>query len=631
MCFNKYLAAILCPFLCITIGHTSILEKRQLFLQAEKSLRAQNLREYFNYKEQLFDYPLIAYLEFNELRLGTPSRSQLEQFIEDYPLFPQRNLVVASLLKTYKEEKNWFAVFNQTSEEKHICLHLEAGFHLRKDSSFLSSLAEKLWLSGKDLDDDCVEFLRASRFNFYDNPSLVWRRLVAAYGRNNLILVSQLRPYIAKEHQKAYNLWRNARRNKRRILSYANQMDNQPHYVDVLSYVLTRYPQEKAEEGYNYYTRLAKKFSFNPKQQKDIAYYLGLHMTINDNRKALQLMQNINPNLLNEEEHQWRARSAIKFQHWSSLLRFIADFPPHLRQQAQWQFWEGYGLKKQGRHNRALALYRQAAQDRSFYGFYAAEEAGVKKRLNYKPSTPKEADNIVYNPAFLRYLELKRIGRDGQAISEWFSMLENLSFDQLLFLANVAFVLEDYYLTFVTFTRARYWDDLLRRFPTPYRNLVESVAAETHMSPALIYAIMRTESSFRPAVRSRAGAVGLMQVLPSTGRAMARKYNYKKRVNLTNPEVSLELGSYYMREILRRYHGNQVLAIASYNAGPNAVHSWLPQKNSLPAVEWIETVPYGETRGYIRSIFFAQVIFQWRLGERQISMRHFLRDINTYY
>ncbi len=631
MYLNKYLVAVLCSFLCITLGHASVAEKRQLFLQAEKSLSSQNLREYFNYKQQLLDYPLIAYLEFNELLEGTPPRSQLEQFVQDYPLFPHRNLIIDSLLKIYKEEEDWHAIFDQTTEAQQPCLHLEAGYHLEKDFSYLSSLAEKIWLSGKNLDDECVEFLRASRFDFYNEPTLVWRRLVAAYERNNLRLVQQLAPYIAKEHQKAYNLWQTARRNKRRILVYANQMENQPHYNDVLAYVLTHYPQKRAAEGYSHYDRLAQRFSFNPKQQKNIVYYLGLHMTINGNRKALELMQQINPNLLNEEEHQWRARSSIKFQDWSSLLEFIADFPPHLRQQARWQFWEGYGLKKQGKYNRAIVLYRQAAKDRSFYGFYAAEEAGVKKSLNYKPSTPKEADSIVHSPAFLRYLELKRIGRDGQAISEWFSMLDKLNFDQLLFLANVAFVLDDYYLTFVTFTRARYWDDLLRRFPTPYRNLVESVAKENHMSPALIYAIMRTESSFRPAVRSHAGAVGLMQVLPSTGREIARKHKYKKRVNLTDPEVSLELGSYYMREILRRYHGNQVLAIASYNAGPNAVRDWLPQKKSLPAIEWIETVPYGETRDYIRSIFFAQVIFQWRLGERQISMRHFLRDINTYY
>ena len=162
----------------------------------------------------------------------------------------------------------------------------------------------------------------------------------------------------------------------------------------------------------------------------------------------------------------------------------------------------------------------KAAQDRSFYGFYAAEEAGVRRSFGHQLAMPHNGDGVMHSPSFFRYLELRRLGRHRQAISEWFSMLNNMDYEQLLFLANVAYVLDDYYLTIVTFTRARYWDDLLRRFPIPYRELVETAAAKSHLSPALIYAIIRTESSFRPSVRSRAGAVGLMQLIPSTAREM---------------------------------------------------------------------------------------------------------------
>ena len=485
-------------------------------------------------------------------------------------------------------------------------------------------------MSGKDLDELCSQILRETDFDFYQDATMVWQRLVKVYEAGNYRLARLLRSYVDSDYSHAYELWERLRRNKRRIEFYAHRMKDLPRYRAVLTYTLTHYPENHLEEGYAHYLKLSKNFTFDAKQHKTIRYYYGLYLTIDGNPLGLEVMKRIHPALLQEKEHEWRARSAVKFADWDGLLDFINHFPPYLAQNAQWLFWKGYALRKKGHYNASIRLYRQAAKDRSFYGFYAAEEAGMHKNFNYKPVTVK-AGTVENRASHMRYKELIALGREAAAFAEWQTIIENSNFQQLLFLAKTAYDDGEYYLAIRTFTQAKYWDDLGRRFPVPYRSWVEQAAKKNHINVPLIYAIMRTESSYRPHVRSSAGAVGLMQILPATGQKMARKLNYADRIRLTDPATSIALGTYYLRETLSRYHGNQVLAIASYNAGPTAVNRWLPRSKSLPAVEWLETIPYGETRYYVRAIFFAQVIFQWRLNKKQISMRHFLRNIHAHY
>ena len=124
-------------------------------------------------------------------------------------------------------------------------------------------------------------------------------------------------------------------------------------------------------------------------------------------------------------------------------------------------------------------------------------------------------------------------------------------------------------------------------------------------------------------VRSRAGAIGLMQLMPATGKQVARSINlpYSGLDTLTNPEVNIRLGTTYLGQMADRYGGNQVLATAAYNAGPHRVDAWLPQVGDLDARVWIENIPFNETRAYVRRVLAAETIFHWRMtGEaRRLS------------
>ena len=116
-------------------------------------------------------------------------------------------------------------------------------------------------------------------------------------------------------------------------------------------------------------------------------------------------------------------------------------------------------------------------------------------------------------------------------------------------------------------------------------------------------------------VRSHAGAIGLMQLMPATGRDVAReiKLPYSGVTTLIDPVSNIRLGTSYLAQMAERYDGNQVLATAAYNAGPHRVDGWLPASGSVDARVWIENIPFNETRKYVKRVLAAQTIFHWRL------------------
>ncbi len=144
-----------------------------------------------------------------------------------------------------------------------------------------------------------------------------------------------------------------------------------------------------------------------------------------------------------------------------------------------------------------------------------------------------------------------------------------------------------------------YWYAL---YPFPFLEEIESWSQERQLNPLLVTALIRQESRFMPGIVSSAGAKGLMQVMPDTGTWIAEKIKLKE-FDLADPEDNIKLGTWYLDYTHAEYAGNSMLAIASYNAGPSAVGGWVTKKGIGDPDRFVETIPYDETRGYVKSVF----------------------------
>ncbi|MCS6901008.1 MAG: transglycosylase SLT domain-containing protein [Myxococcales bacterium] len=144
-------------------------------------------------------------------------------------------------------------------------------------------------------------------------------------------------------------------------------------------------------------------------------------------------------------------------------------------------------------------------------------------------------------------------------------------------------------------------------FPTPYARLVREAEERTQLPPGILHAVMRQESAFDPSARSPALAEGLLQLLPSTAREIARREQVPhEEGTLIRPSVNIDLGARYLAMLRRMWKGNLVLAVASYNAGPQAISRWLAHSPQPEADLWVAHIPYGETRNYV-----ARVLGNW--------------------
>jgi soluble lytic murein transglycosylase len=157
-----------------------------------------------------------------------------------------------------------------------------------------------------------------------------------------------------------------------------------------------------------------------------------------------------------------------------------------------------------------------------------------------------------------------------------------------------------------------------------YQDQVAAAAARNNLDPAWLYGIMRQESAFMHDARSSAGAMGLMQLMPSTASLTARLIKSPLRNNLELYDVdrNIELGSAYLKQMSDQHNGNQVLATAAYNAGPHRVKQWIPTAEQAADV-WIELIPFRETREYVKRVLTYSTIFDDRLqgAPRRITTR----------
>jgi soluble lytic murein transglycosylase len=148
-------------------------------------------------------------------------------------------------------------------------------------------------------------------------------------------------------------------------------------------------------------------------------------------------------------------------------------------------------------------------------------------------------------------------------------------------------------------------------YPYPLRDMVVREAREHGLDPYLVAGLIRQESNFRPTGVSRAGAIGLMQLMPATGRELLHREGVRWDPRLLrSAEVNLHLGASHLSMLLERYEGKVPHALAAYNAGSRPVARWLQYPEAADSVQWVERIPYVETRGYVRAVLRNQSLYR---------------------
>ena len=359
-------------------------------------------------------------------------------------------------------------------------------------------------------------------------------------------------------------------------------------------------------------------FPFDETERIEIGRSIALSAATSFKPRARSLLQKQSRKDDDVVIAQWRVRLAIRDLDWQGTLEAIADMPASEANRINWRFWQARALDEMANKDEATKIFDDISAQRDYYGFLAADRLDRPYQMNHESAEPDEAviEELQARYDFLRAHELFRIGLYSRGRSEWARALNRLTDSERAQASIVAYRWGWHSRAISTASSTGLDDDLDLRFPTPWKKTFTRLSGNVSINTTWVYGIARSESLFMPDVSSGAGAIGLMQLMPATGAETARKANirYKGRHSLVQPETNITLGTRYLAEMMARFDNNQVMATAAYNAGPHRVQRWLPKGRVLPADVWVDSVPFRETRRYVRRVMAAQTVFDWRMG-----------------
>jgi soluble lytic murein transglycosylase len=362
--------------------------------------------------------------------------------------------------------------------------------------------------------------------------------------------------------------------------------------------------------GLDTYFLYDKKIGFNSSEKSTLKKYLISRILIKEQIDLLPWLEKELVNLKDDHLIEQRIRYAIERNNWEDIEYWLAQLSAVQKQKSSWQYWQARVLENNRQHKKAEKLYQKLALKRNYYGFLAAQKLDLEYQFNAQIVTDKP-QSLTHLQSQLTHIEELYLQHHMKLLKrEWEALLKKQNPELQRQLGLYAYKKGWPYLSVVASIRSKSWDALNIRFPEVKPELFTSNANKYQLDPSYIYAITRQESSFDEFANSPAGARGYMQLMPSTASETAKKIglkNYKERSQLTEGEINLQLGSAYFKMLLKRYQGNRILATAAYNAGPHRVDRWRKRQQekaeqSLTMDSWIETIPYKETRRYVKNV-----------------------------
>ena len=342
---------------------------------------------------------------------------------------------------------------------------------------------------------------------------------------------------------------------------------------------------------------------------------------------------------LTDEQLEWYARAALRLQRWDELASVIQHMPEKLQKDPTWQYWLGRSFSAQGKSGQAKEMYEKAAASgRNFYAVMAGEELGrrINTRNNVSDADARDVRRMSEDGAIKRALVLFKNSQSNgdskmrrQAQAEWRFATRDFNEDNLLTAAQVAFDNQFYDMAINSADRTDHKLNYKLRYISPFKDLTVRYASQAGIDPAWVYGLIRQESRFVMGAQSSVGAQGLMQVMPATAREIAGKIGMSSS-ELYTMDGNIRMGTWYMADAKRRLQNNEVMATAGYNAGPGRARNW-QASSPLEGAIYAETIPFTETRDYVKKVMTNATYYASLFNEPQTSLKQRMGTVPGRY
>lgn len=591
------------------------------FLSARDAFRQSRLVALNSAREQISEnYPLKAYADNYALRMlmEQNNEAQIIEFLQR-----ERSSYVAEKLRA--DWIKWLAKNNRWQQVEQVygnmkkpdaesqCLNEQAHLH-RGERSVLDDIKSR-WLTqlepGSACQDSFDELVIAKQLTTDD----VWQRARRQVEINRPARIQRTLNYLPEREEPSGKTFKQVMDSPMRyLISLPSNWSTVRTMRELASIAITRMaqknPQQAAERWSQYVSNVPKEL--RQWVWGEIALQ-GARRHLDDTLTWYDLAGGPNSDAISDEARQWQVRAALRAHDWGRVRDGIENMSESLRKLPVWQYWLGRAYQAGGMVSEAENHFQAIAGKANFYGNLADEELGLTITI---PATAEELsaeekqaarDNV----GLQRAITFFRLDLRTEGVREWNWSINGMDDRELLAAADLARRQGIWDRAINTADKTRSEHDYSLRFLAPYNEEIRPSAREQGLDDAWVYGLMRQESRFITRARSRVGASGLMQLMPATARWVAKKIGmsdyHPGRVN--DRDVNVLLGTSYMRIILEDLDDHPLLASAAYNAGPGRAKRWRSNTSTLEGAIYAETIPFNETRDYVKKVLSNAVYY----------------------
>jgi soluble lytic murein transglycosylase len=620
--------ALLLPLAAAAVPPETYAEQRRAFKAAYADLEAGRRLPEGDVLDLLGGYVLYPYLEAAQVRArlrapGPESDAAARDFLARHGAEPYARPVRRAFLESLAARQRWAEFLEvyataRTVDQTLRCRAIEARIALDRQQDLVEAIKAE-WLTGRSAPAACDAGFDWLRARGALTPALVEERARLALAAGDLQLARWLARSLPEPDRKRIEDWARLVENPRKGIEAAIASPSTPIEPAALLDAWTRYVRSDVQGALDRFESLVRARGLDGAAASPLARVLAVRLALNRHAGTRAMFDRVLPGDYDEQAHEWHARAALWARDWPRVERVIGAMPGSLSAQPRWRYFAARAAEARGDPARARGIYAEVLPGANWFAVLASARLGqpFEPRFEPIPRTAAQLDALEARPGFARARELHYAEMAALATSEWNDALAALPGQE----QPVALGLPNrwgwHFQAIAASAQLGIFHDFELLYPRPFDAEVRAAAKISDLPESLIYAVMRQESLFQPRAISSANARGLMQLLPATAVATARRVGRPRPTpaSLLEPAVNVPLGAAYLRSRVDLFDGQVVLALAAYNAGAGAAGRWRPDA-PLDVDLWVENIPFNETRGYVQRVMWHSVVYQWLEGRK---------------
>ncbi|MBJ5868093.1 murein transglycosylase [Salmonella enterica subsp. enterica serovar Derby] len=627
----RLLAASVCVMAVSQAVHADSLdEQRSRYAQIKQAWDNKQMDTVQALMPTLKDYPLYPYLEYRQITddLMNQPTVTVNNFIQANPTLPPARNLQSRFVNELARREDWRGLL-AFSPEKPNTTEAQCNYYYAKWATGQLEEAwagaKELWLTGKNQPNACDSLFGAWRASGKQDPLSYLERIRLAMKAGNTRLVTTLAGQMPSDYQTISTAVISLANDPNSVLTFARSTGATDFTRQMAAVAFASVARDDVENARLMIPQLVQAQQLNEEQTQElrdiVAWRLmGTDVTDEQARWRDDAIMRSNSTSLVER----RVRMALGTGDRRGLNTWLARLPMEAKEKDEWRYWQADLLMERGRDDEAKEILHTLMQQRGFYPMAAAQRLGEEYTFHIDKAPANANPALTQGPEMARVRELMYWNMDNTARSEWANLVTSRTTDEKAQLARYAFDNHWWDLSVQATIAGKLWDHLEERFPLAYNDLFERYTRGKDIPQSYAMAIARQESAWNPKVRSPVGASGLMQIMPGTATHTVKMFNipgYSSPSQLLDPDTNINIGTSYLQYVYQQFGNNRIFSSAAYNAGPGRVRTWLGNSaGRIDAVAFVESIPFSETRGYVKNVLAYDAYYRYFMGQKDTLM-----------